>query len=119
MKNGTAVQVRETPGPSDYGPYSSRADRAHYSSYSRAGAVTQTKIFMASSFYLAFIAASLALSRASGVIECPGGITLVDTFQIDGITWGACEDLQIPGGALSLVSSSQKEVEWFEKTYER
>jgi len=74
---------------------------------------------MASSFYLAFIAASLALSRASGVIECPGGITLVDTFQIDGITWGACEDLQIPGGALSLVSSSQKEVEWFEKTYER
>lgn len=60
------------------------------------------------------ITAAVSLSPPA----CPGGSTLVDTFQgPDSATWLACEDLQEPGGALALVPESG-DVEWFEKTYE-
>ena len=47
---------------------------------------------------------------------CPGGITQIDTFEINGTAWSACEDLQQPGGSIALVSGSG-DVEWFSKTY--
>ena len=53
---------------------------------------------------------------------CPGGIAKVDTFSLKGPDgsedlWVVCEDLQVPGGAIALVSSSGR-TEWFAKGYE-
>ena len=47
---------------------------------------------------------------------CPSAMTAVDTFDVNGTSWVACEDLQIPGGALVLVSSGG-DAEWFTKGY--
>ena len=64
------------------------------------------------------LALCAAAVRFSSGVQCPGGITLVDTFNTaDGALWSACEDLQQPGGAVALVSATNQ-VEWFEKTYE-
>ena len=48
---------------------------------------------------------------------CPAGTTLLLNFTLNGETsaWLACEDLQRPGGAIALVSSSA--TEWFSKSY--
>ena len=54
-----------------------------------------------------------AASRAPG---CPEGVEQVDSFQLNGTAWVACEDLQQPGGALVLASAAG-EIEWFTKTY--
>ena len=67
------------------------------------------------------VAVSVPVAAASG-IACPNAaMTLVDGFKsADGTTWAACEDLQQPGGAIALVSSSTPpEVEWFGKTHEQ
>ena len=53
----------------------------------------------------------------AAAINCPGGTALVDLFELNGTRWAACEDLQVPGGALVLVSSSGA-TEWFHKTHE-
>jgi hypothetical protein len=61
------------------------------------------------------VLAMSALATGSGA-QCPHGMTPLDSFQVNGTEWWACEDLQQPGGALALVSSSS--VEWFSKGYE-
>jgi hypothetical protein len=60
-------------------------------------------------------AATPAMKAA--IPACPGRLTLVDTFELSGMSWAACEDLQKHGGALSLVSSTGR-TEWFNKGYE-
>ena len=57
------------------------------------------------------------LLATAAAIDCPGGTSLVDLFNLNGTRWAACEDLQVPGGALALVSSSGT-TEWFHKTHE-
>ena len=52
----------------------------------------------------------------AGAIECPGGLTHIDTFEINGTSWSACEDLQVPDGALVLVPE-RGQPEWFPKSY--
>eukprot|EP01051_Picozoa_sp_SAG22_P006147 SAG22_NODE_392_length_11210_cov_3.879669_8_plen_1389_part_00 len=49
--------------------------------------------------------------------SCPGALTRVDTFQINGTAWAACEDLQRPAGDIVLMASDGT-VETFAKTYE-
>ena len=49
--------------------------------------------------------------------RCPGGTTEVDTFRLNSTNWTACEDLQIPGGAIVLVDGAGR-VERFAKTHE-
>eukprot|EP01052_Picozoa_sp_SAG31_P050340 SAG31_NODE_11443_length_1030_cov_0.566058_1_plen_187_part_00 len=49
----------------------------------------------------------------SAAVECPSGMSLVDTFSVDEVQMGACEDLQQPGGSIALVSSEG--TEWFTK----
>jgi phage tail protein X len=49
--------------------------------------------------------------------SCLGKLTLVDSFEINGTSWAACEDLQQPAGVIVLVSSTG-EVETFSKSYE-
>ena len=52
-------------------------------------------------------------------IQCPSGTTQVDAFQLNGTNWTACEDLQVPGGAIALVDTSGRTAtEWFAKTHE-
>ena len=43
---------------------------------------------------------------ARGTSCCPAGTTLVDTFEADGQAWSACEDLQVPGGGLTLLPAA-------------
>ena len=57
------------------------------------------------------------LLATAAAIDCPGGTSLVNLFDLNGTRWAACEDLQVPGGALALVSSSGT-TEWFHKTHE-
>ena len=57
------------------------------------------------------------LLATAAAIDCPGGTSLVDLFELNGTQWAACEDLQVPGGALALVPSSGA-TEWFHKTHE-
>ena len=57
------------------------------------------------------------LLATAAAIDCPGSTSLVDLFNLNGTRWAACEDLQVPGGALALVSSSGT-TEWFHKSYE-
>ena len=59
------------------------------------------------------MAAPTAVLAAS---SCPGSTSPIDSFEIDGTAWRACEDLQVPDGALVLVSADGEE-EWFPKTY--
>lgn len=40
---------------------------------------------------------------AAATFSCPTGTTEVDTFTASGEQWLACEDLQVPGGGLTLV----------------
>ena len=47
---------------------------------------------------------------------CPDRSTLVDSFEVNGTAWLACEDLQQPGGDVVLVSGAG-DVERFEKSY--
>ena len=47
---------------------------------------------------------------------CPSGTTQVESFEINSTEWAACEDLQVAGGALVLVSSAGR-AEWFPKGY--
>eukprot|EP00966_Prymnesium_polylepis_P290083 6701240-Prymnesium_polylepis.1 len=61
-------------------------------------------------------AAAAAPLTGGAAPQCPGGSTRVDTFEINGTTWAACEDLQQPGGALVLVSGAGV-TEWFSKGY--
>jgi hypothetical protein len=56
--------------------------------------------------------ASIAMS-----VPCPTGTTLVDTFEAEGQEWAACEDLQTPGGGLTLVPDSGTSVH-LPKSYE-
>ena len=56
-------------------------------------------------------------AMAAATPACPGRMALVDTFELNGTSWAACEDLQKHGGALSLVSSTGR-TEWFNKGYE-
>ena len=62
-------------------------------------------------------APSEATQAAHAVPSCPGTTTRVDSFDLNGTAWAACEDLQAPGGALVLASAAG-DLEWFEKTYE-
>ena len=45
------------------------------------------------------------LCLVQGPPACPPATTQLDTFQLNGSAWVACEDLQTPGGALVLASS--------------
>lgn len=49
-------------------------------------------------------------------LSCPGSTTPVDSFEIDGTAWRACENLQVPDGALVLISANGEQ-EWFPKSY--
>ena len=59
--------------------------------------------------------ASSTVLAASGT-GCPGGTFLIDSFEIEGKAWRACEDVQVPDGALVLISAEGQE-EWFPKSY--
>ena len=48
---------------------------------------------------------------------CPDASTLVDSFLSNGTMWAACEDLQLPGGDIVLVSA-QGDTERFTKSFE-
>ena len=48
--------------------------------------------------------------------SCPGSTSLIDSFDIEGKAWRVCEDLQVPDGALVLISADGDE-EWFPKSY--
>ena len=64
-------------------------------------------------------ASASASSRSGpGKAACPGGMTVVDTFDLNGTAWTACEDLQQPGGSIALVPGGGGAVEWFTKTHE-
>ena len=61
----------------------------------------------------------LVLARAPGAAACPSGTTRVDTFAAEGTLWSACEDLQTPGGGLTLVPAADGvEAVHLPKTYE-
>ena len=47
---------------------------------------------------------------------CPGKMTQVDTFDCNGGTCVACEDLQQPGGSIAVMQPSGN-LEWFSKSY--
>eukprot|EP00966_Prymnesium_polylepis_P166756 3854484-Prymnesium_polylepis.2 len=65
----------------------------------------------------AALCAVAGASRAPGA--CPdASMTIVDSFDLRGTTWTACEDLQRPGGSIALVSAAGA-IEWFGKTYEQ
>ena len=70
-----------------------------------------------SSFHVASSTRDPVTAPAAAAPTCPSGITLVDSFVLNGTTWSACEDLQTPSGALVLVSSTG-EMLWFPKGYE-
>jgi hypothetical protein len=58
---------------------------------------------------------SLTMLAASS-FDCPGSTSLIESFEIGGKAWQACEDLKVPDGALVLVSKDGQE-EWFPKSY--
>eukprot|EP01043_Picozoa_sp_COSAG02_P092321 COSAG02_NODE_28950_length_579_cov_0.697917_1_plen_115_part_10 len=62
-----------------------------------------------------------AAERSAEHVNCPGGTALLETFELDGASWAACEDLQQFGGAIALVelTSASRPVEWFSKTHEQ
>jgi hypothetical protein len=64
-------------------------------------------------------AANQTLDPADSTPSCPDGATLVDSFELDGATWSACEDLQRPGGDIVLVPAAggPAEAERFSKSY--
>ena len=82
----------------------------------RRTARTATVRVAAAAAAAASIPKSNVTSTATVPPACPGGITQIDTFDINGTAWSACEDLQQPGGSIVLVSGSG-DVEWFSKTY--
>ena len=59
----------------------------------------------------------VALPGAVATVSCPPGTTRVDAFTAEGASWLACEDLQLPGGALALVSDTADDV-WLTKAHE-
>ena len=62
---------------------------------------------------------ALYSANSSSPPRCPSGATQVDAFTgDDGNAWLACEDLQLPGGAIVLLSSAG-DTEWFAKTHEQ
>ena len=48
---------------------------------------------------------------------CPASLTQIASFELNGTSWAACEDLSRRDGALALVSGGGA-AEWFEQTYE-
>eukprot|EP01048_Picozoa_sp_COSAG05_P018612 COSAG05_NODE_2752_length_2684_cov_3.365571_1_plen_528_part_10 len=61
-----------------------------------------------------------ALTSASpAALSCPVGLVQVDTFELNGTGWAACEDLQRRrNSALALASADGRVVEWFAQGYE-
>ena len=57
------------------------------------------------------------MHEAAAAPSCPGALTSVDSFAINGTAWAACEDLQQPAGSIVLISAAG-ETETFTKTYE-
>jgi hypothetical protein len=43
---------------------------------------------------------------AFGAPQCPAATTALETFNTEGMEWVACENLQVPDGAITLVPSS-------------
>ena len=70
-------------------------------------------------FHHAGLAVLVATIAANAAATCPGGIATVDTFELNGSAWTACEDLQQPGGAIALVNDESGHVEWFSKSHEQ
>ncbi len=63
-------------------------------------------------------AAAGATAGRAPAPKCPAGAaTTVARFELGGVAWTACEDLQRRDGALAIVSADGR-TEWFEQTYE-
>jgi hypothetical protein len=50
-----------------------------------------------------------------GALQCPSGMSQMDSVEITGTAWLVCEDLQQPSGAVALVSAD--DLAWFPKSY--
>ena len=61
---------------------------------------------------------SLVALVASAAATCPAGTTQVGTFDVDDTQWAACEDLQIMGGGINLISPTGDKHEHYPKSYE-
>ena len=62
--------------------------------------------------------AASVVRAAAALPQCPpGAAAAVARFELDGVAWAACEDLQRRDGALAIVSADGT-TEWFEQTYE-
>eukprot|EP01045_Picozoa_sp_COSAG04_P034396 COSAG04_NODE_7509_length_1116_cov_1.500492_1_plen_198_part_10 len=66
---------------------------------------------------LLLAAAVAAAAAPAAAAACPGATTSVDSFELGGASWTACEDLQQPGGALALAAADGR-IEWFTKGHE-
>jgi hypothetical protein len=59
----------------------------------------------------------LSSPKGNDVIpRCPNASTFVDSFHANGTTWAACEDLQLPGGDIVLLSA-RGDAERFSKSF--
>lgn len=65
-----------------------------------------------------WLAASMAHVAALNVPQCPAAAqTVIARFEMGGVAWIACEDLQRRDGAVAIVSTDGI-TEWFEQSYE-
>lgn len=69
------------------------------------------------SLLLLLLAPALLAPQTSAAATCPDGTTTLDSFEADGKTWAACEDLSQPGGGIALVPDGG-DLLWIPKTYE-
>jgi hypothetical protein len=70
--------------------------------------------------WVGLVALGVLLSASFGAsTDCPASTTLIDSFDVGGELWIACEDLQKADGALVLLppTGSTTEPQWFPKGY--
>ena len=66
---------------------------------------------------LAMLASAAALAAGADGVQCPAGMTHLDSFELAGASWVACENLQRMDGAIALLSNDGRG-EWFAKGHE-
>lgn len=66
---------------------------------------------------LAMVATAAVLAAGADGVQCPDGMTHLDSFELAGASWIACENLQRMDGAIALLSSDGRG-EWFAKGHE-